>query len=170
MANLSKSPSGSVAALVVAGGKGLRAGRELPKQYALLGGKTVLRRTIEALLSHEAIGDVQVVIGDSDGALYENAVSGLPKLLPPVIGGVTRQQSVRNGLEALATRAPSIVLVHDAARPFVTSQTIERVIDACDETHGAIPTMPVHETVKRIEGGAVVATVPREALGTAQTP
>jgi 2-C-methyl-D-erythritol 4-phosphate cytidylyltransferase / 2-C-methyl-D-erythritol 2,4-cyclodiphosphate synthase len=170
MANLSKSPGGSVAALVVAGGKGLRAGRELPKQYALLGGKTVLRRTIEALLSHEAIGDVQVVIGDGDGALYEDAVRGLPKLLPPVIGGLTRQQSVRNGLEGLAPRAPSIVLVHDAARPFVTSEVIGRVIDACDEAHGAIPTMPVHETVKRIEGGAVVATVPREALATAQTP
>ena len=92
-----------MAALVVAGGKGLRAGRELPKQYAMLGGKTVLRRTIEALLSHQAVGDVQVVIGESDGALYEEAVRGLPKLLPPVVGGITRQQSVRNGLEALGT-------------------------------------------------------------------
>ena len=62
------------------------------------------------------------------------------------------------------------MLVHDAARPFVTLETIGRVIDACDATHGAIPTMPVHETVKRIEAGIVVATVPREALGTAQTP
>jgi len=90
--------------------------------------------------------------------------------MPPVIGGVTRQQSVRNGLEALAPRAPSIVLVHDAARPFVTLDTIGRVIEACDTTHGAIPTMPVHETVKRIDAGVVAATVPREALGTAQTP
>ena len=151
-------------------GKGLRAGLELPKQYAVLGGKTVLRRTIEALLSHEAVGDVQVVIGEGDGALYEEAVRGLPKLLPPVVGGATRQQSVRNGLEALAPRAPSIVLVHDAARPFVTRETIGRVIDACDDDARGDPDDAGHETVKRIEAGAVAATVPREALGTAQTP
>ena len=68
-------------------GRGTRAGRELPKQYAVIGGKTVLRRTLEALLSHEAIGDVLVVIGDGDAALYEDAVRGLPRLLPPVAGG-----------------------------------------------------------------------------------
>jgi 2-C-methyl-D-erythritol 4-phosphate cytidylyltransferase / 2-C-methyl-D-erythritol 2,4-cyclodiphosphate synthase len=170
MANLPKGSGGTVAALVVAGGKGLRAGRELPKQYALLNGKTVLRRTIEALLSHQAVSEVQVVIGESDSALYEDAVRGLPKLLPPVVGGLTRQQSVRNGLEALARREPTVVLVHDAARPFVPPETIGRVIDACDEMHGAIPTMPIHETVKRIDAGAVLGTVPRETLGTAQTP
>jgi 2-C-methyl-D-erythritol 4-phosphate cytidylyltransferase/2-C-methyl-D-erythritol 2,4-cyclodiphosphate synthase len=162
--------SGTVAALVVAAGRGSRAGRELPKQYAMLGGKAVLRRTLEALLSHEAIGNLLVVIGDGDDALYEEAVRGLPKLLPPVAGGATRQQSVRNGLEALTSRAPSIVLVHDAARPFVTPETIGRVIEGCDDTHGAIPVLPVTETVKRIEAGAVTATVPREALATAQTP
>lgn len=160
-----------MAALVVAGGKGLRAGRERPKQYAELGGKTVLRRTIEALLSHSAVGDVQVVIGEGDRGLYDDAVRGLPNLLAPVSGGETRQQSVRNGLEALAARrAPRLVLVHDAARPFVTSETIERVIAGCDDTHGAIPVMPVTETVKRVEAGLLTATVPREALATAQTP
>src|ERR1700752_4404760 len=111
-------PSG-VVALVVAGGRGLRAGRDLPKQYAVLDGKTVLRRTIETLLAHGSICEIQVVIGDSDGALYEKSVRGLPKLLPPVVGGVTRQQSVRNGLEALVAHAPSLVLVHDAGGPVV---------------------------------------------------
>jgi 2-C-methyl-D-erythritol 4-phosphate cytidylyltransferase / 2-C-methyl-D-erythritol 2,4-cyclodiphosphate synthase len=170
MANLSKGPSGRVAALIVAGGKGVRAGRGLPKQYAMIGGKSVLRRTIEALLAHQAIGEIQVVIGEEDVTLFSECVRGLPGLLPPVIGGVTRQESVRNGLEALVPHAPSIVLVHDAARPFVSLETIGRVIDACDEVHGAIPTTAVHETVKRIDGGVVVETIPRETLGTAQTP
>lgn len=170
MPKSSHTRSCTVAGLVVAAGRGSRAGRDMPKQYAMLGGKTVLRRTLEALLSHEAIDNLLVVIGDGDDALYEEAVRGLPKLLPPVAGGATRQQSVRNGLEALASRAPNIVLVHDAARPFVTPATIGRVIDACDETHGAIPVLLITETVKRVEARAVTATVPRESLATAQTP
>src|SRR4051794_19772203 len=160
----------AVAALVVAAGRGSRAGLELPKQYAVLGGKTVLRRTLEALLSHERVRDLVVVIGEEDTTRYEDAVRGLPGLLPPVFGGAARQQSVRNGLEALESHAPGIVLVHDAARPFVTRETIDRVVEACDDICGAIPVLPVTETLKRIEAGAVAATVPREALATAQTP
>src|SRR5689334_22485803 len=107
MADFSRNSPSGVAALIVAGGKGIRAGRDLPKQYAVLEGKTVLRRTIEALLAHGSVDEIQVVIGDGDSELYEKTVRGLPKLRPPVIGGVTRQHSVRNGLEALATRAPA---------------------------------------------------------------
>jgi len=162
--------SHDVAALIVAAGRGSRAGHDLPKQYARLGGKTMLQRTVEALASHPAIGAVLVVIGPGDAPLYHDAVGGLPKLLPPVEGGATRQQSVLNGLEALAGRAPRLVLVHDAARPFIAAAVIERVIAACDAAHGAIPVAPVTETVKRIENGIVTATVPREALATAQTP
>ena len=92
----------------------------------------VLRRTIEALLSHEALSDVIVVIGEGDEARYAAATDGLPQLLPPVTGGAQRQESVRNGLEALAARSPAIVLVHDAARPFVDRPLIDRVIAACD--------------------------------------
>ena len=75
-----------------------------------------------------------------------------------------------NGLEALEVSSPQIVLVHDAARPFVSADTIDRVIDACDEKHGAIPVLPITETIKRVEAGAIAATVPREQLTTAQTP
>jgi 2-C-methyl-D-erythritol 4-phosphate cytidylyltransferase/2-C-methyl-D-erythritol 2,4-cyclodiphosphate synthase len=159
-----------VAALVVAAGRGSRAARDLPKQYVTLGGKTVLQRTVEALLLHPAVEAIQVVIGDGDEALYHAAVAGLPKLLPPVTGGATRQHSVRNGLKALAPQAPRVVLVHDAARPFIDRDMIERVIAGCDGGHGAIPVQPVTETLKRIEDGAVTATVPRDALATAQTP
>ncbi len=157
-------------ALVVAAGRGIRAGRDLPKQYAVLGGKTVLRRTLEMLQSHEGLGAIQVVIGPDDARLYEEAARGLPGLLPPVEGGATRQQSVRNGLEALADHAPAIVLVHDAARPLASASMIADVFAACDDAHGAVPVLAVNETVKRVETGEIIATVPREALATAQTP
>jgi 2-C-methyl-D-erythritol 4-phosphate cytidylyltransferase/2-C-methyl-D-erythritol 2,4-cyclodiphosphate synthase len=170
MSNPQPHSTGKVAALVVAAGRGVRSGLELPKQYTVIGGKTVLARAIDALRSHEAVGDVLVVIGDGQESLYRDAVKGITGLLPPVAGGASRQASVRNGLEALAARSPEIVLVHDAARPFVNRDTIGCVIDACDATHGAIPVLPVTETVKRIEAGAVADTVPREALATAQTP
>ena len=161
-------PSSGVAALIVAGGRGVRAGGDVPKQYALLGGKRVLRRTVEAFLGR--VDSVIVVIGEADGPLYAEAAAGLEGLLPPAFGGATRQQSVRNGLEALAHRAPSLVLVHDAARPLVSRSTIESVIAACDDTTGAIPVNPVTETVKRTDSGFIADTVPRESLATAQTP
>ncbi|HEX9905681.1 MAG TPA: bifunctional 2-C-methyl-D-erythritol 4-phosphate cytidylyltransferase/2-C-methyl-D-erythritol 2,4-cyclodiphosphate synthase [Propylenella sp.] len=158
------------AALVVAAGRGIRAGRNVPKQYAAVGGGTVLRRTLKALLSHPGIDILQVVIGDADAPFYAEAARGLPRLLPPVVGGATRQQSVRNGLEALAPHAPRRVLIHDAARPFVPAEVIGNVIAACDDRRGAIPVLAVNETLKRIEAGLVAATVPREALAAAQTP
>jgi len=158
------------AAIVVAAGRGSRAARDLPKQYVEVGGEQVLRRTIRALASHRGIDAILTVIGDGDATRYSEAVRGLPKLLPPIVGGATRQESVMNGLKALAADPPRLVLVHDAARPFISPAVIDNVIGACDEAHGAIPVLAVSETVKRIEDGAVAATIPREALATAQTP
>ena len=108
---------GAVAALIVAAGRGSRAARDLPKQYVRLGGKTRVAAHPGGASVAPAVDIVQVVIGRGDEALYREAVGGLPKLLPPVAGGATRQQSVRNGLAALAPHAPRLVLVHDAARP-----------------------------------------------------
>jgi len=159
-----------VAAIIVAGGRGVRAGGDLPKQYARVAGKPVLRRTVETFLDHGGVGHVIVVVGENDGGLYAGAVDGLDGLLPPVTGGATRQQSVRNGLEALADRAPRLVLVHDAARPFVSHEVIDNVIAACSESEGAIPVSPITETVKQVDAGLVIDTVPRESLATAQTP
>lgn len=167
------SENGAVAALIVAAGRGTRAVRDRPKQYVRLGDRAVLTRTLEAFLSHAAIDLVQVVIGAGDKGLYAEAVRGVgvgKTLLPPVTGGATRQQSVLNGLETLEAHAPRLVLVHDAARPFVPAAMTTRVIDACDAEHGAIPVLPITETVKRIAEGTVAETVPREALATAQTP
>src|SRR5687768_7413406 len=156
--------------LIVAAGRGLRAGRDLPKQYVQLGGRTVLRRSIEALLSHRSIDRILVVIGPDDAPTYAEAVHGLPNLLAPVTGGATRQQSVLNGLEALAEHGPRIVLIHDAARPFAPADLVQRVIQACTDEMGAIPALPVTETLKRVKAGVIAATVPRQDLVTAQTP
>src|SRR3954471_7742842 len=101
-----------IAVLIVAAGKGERAGTSLPKQYERLGGRPLLRRTIEAFEGYS----VQVVIGAGQQKMAAAALAGQP-LPPPVTGGATRQESVRRGLEALAPDAPEYVLIHDAARP-----------------------------------------------------
>src|SRR5271165_2901593 len=114
-----------IAALVVAAGRGERAGGEIPKQYRPLRGQPILRRTLEALLRNPGIGAVQVMIGAGQEALFAAATAGL-SLPAPALGGQTRQESVRRGLEALLKRAPDFVLIHDAARPLVSPAVSER--------------------------------------------
>lgn len=158
----------STVALIVAAGKGVRAGGGLPKQYRTIGGVPVLRRAIDALRAHPAIDSVRVVIAEGDEALYAAATTGLD-LPAPVHGGATRQQSVRLGLEALAADPPGRVLVHDAARPFVTAAVIDRVLAALDAHPGAIPALAVVDSLRR--GGATVeAEVARDGLHRVQTP
>jgi 2-C-methyl-D-erythritol 4-phosphate cytidylyltransferase/2-C-methyl-D-erythritol 2,4-cyclodiphosphate synthase len=159
----------TTAAVIVAGGAGLRAGGEVPKQYRMLAGRPVLRRTVEAFLAHPGIDRVQVVIGESHRALYDDAVAGL-ELPPPVMGGATRQASVRNGLEALEARPPDLVLIHDAARPFVAPDTISHVIAYLDRHAGVIPALPVTETLKKASANIVLGTADRSGLWAAQTP
>ncbi len=157
------------AALVVAAGRGHRFGAELPKQFLPLAGKPVLRHALEAFAAHPAIADVQAVIHPDDRDLYEDAAAGLD-LRPPANGGATRQDSVRLGLEALADMAPQRVLIHDAARPFVSGEIIDRVLAGLDGHPGIIPAVPVADTLKRVEGGAISGTVDRAGLWRAQTP
>jgi 2-C-methyl-D-erythritol 4-phosphate cytidylyltransferase / 2-C-methyl-D-erythritol 2,4-cyclodiphosphate synthase len=157
-------------ALLMAAGSGVRLGGELPKQYRTLGGRPMLRRSIEALCAHPAIDRVQVVIGPGQAALYEAATVGLD-LPPPVVGGATRQESVRLGLEALADDPPALVLAHDAARPFASPALLDRVILALGSAAAVLPVVPVVDTLKRLDAaGAVADEVPREALARAQTP
>ncbi|MEW6123495.1 MAG: bifunctional 2-C-methyl-D-erythritol 4-phosphate cytidylyltransferase/2-C-methyl-D-erythritol 2,4-cyclodiphosphate synthase [Pseudomonadota bacterium] len=159
------------AAIVVAAGRGSRIGGALPKQYHLVGGQSVLRRTLSALCAHPGIGAVQVVIHPDDAALYGAAAAGLEKLLPPVDGGADRQASVRAGLEALAALAPDVVLVHDGARPFLSGALIARAIDAGARHGAAVPGLPVVDTVKQVDAaGFVGATPERAALRAVQTP
>ena len=162
-------PDTRVAAVIVAGGRGVRAGGGLPKQYRHLAGQPVLRHTVAAFAGHGRVDSVQVVIHPDDRELYEKAVAGLD-VRTPVFGGDTRQASVLAGLEALADAAPTVVLIHDAARAFVSAAVIDGVVDAVLATgDGAIPALPVTDTLKR--GGDVVeATVDRAGLNRAQTP
>ncbi len=155
-------------ALIVAAGRGERAGGGVPKQFRVLAGKPVLRWAIEAFLSHGRIDSVQAVIHGDDGELYKAATSGLG-LGPPVIGGATRADSVRHGLEALGRSPPRRVLIHDGARPLVSSALIDRVTGALDTADAAAPLLPVTDTLRRSTGTGY-EIVPRESLVRAQTP
>ncbi len=159
----------SVTALIVAAGKGERAGGGVPKQYRPLGGLPVLRRAVLAFLRHPRIDAVRVMIAEEHRALYEAAVAGLD-LGEPVIGGAERQVSVRNGLESLADGVPEVVLIHDAARPLVPAAVIDRVLDALERAPAALPVLPVTDTLKRGVDGLAAGTVSRDGLWRAQTP
>lgn len=157
-------------ALIVAAGRGHRAGGGLPKQFRAVAGKSLLRRGCVAFLNHPQIDAVRVVIHPDDAALYAESVAGLD-LMPPVHGGETRQDSCRNGLESLEGLAPGLVLIHDAARPFVDNATIDRVLDALASGPAAIAAVAVTDTLKKAGADALVAgTVEREGLWRAQTP
>ena len=160
------------AALIVAAGRGTRAGAARPKQYAALGAVPVLADTLRVFLERPDIDLVTIVIGSQDQTLYAGTIgSGHRKLTPPAIGGDTRQGSVLNGLRALLPHAPDRVLIHDGVRPFVTSDIIVRVLEALAETPGAVTAVPLADTVKR-EGQdrRIAATVERAGLWRAQTP
>lgn len=160
-------------ALIVAAGRGSRAGGEKPKQYQLLGGKSLLRRSIEIFLGHAAIARVAVVIHPDDSAAYATAIQGLEneqRLAPPCLGGAARQDSVRLGLEALAAEKPATVLIHDAARPFLRHTQIEALLEMLKQAPGAILAIPVVDTLKREDRGNAMTGLPREGLWRAQTP
>ena len=165
----------TIAAVIVAAGRGSRSGQELPKQYCRLGGRTVLARTLEAFAAHPSVARIVTVIHPDDLSLYEGCVRELDaapeKLHPPVSGGATRQVSVRAGLEALSVAPPSTVLVHDAARPFVCATLIDRAIAAAARGPAAVPGTAVTDTIKVVDGaGRVTATPAREGLRAVQTP
>ncbi len=157
-------------ALIVAAGRGNRAGGEIPKQYQSIGGQSVLDRSIAPFVASPSVDKVSVVINPDDEDLYRGRVTGHEKLLDPVAGGATRQISVIAGLEAFAAHRPERVLIHDAARPFVSGETILRVTAALDSCSGAIAALPVVDTVKRTDGTVIAETLPRDHLWTAQTP
>jgi 2-C-methyl-D-erythritol 4-phosphate cytidylyltransferase / 2-C-methyl-D-erythritol 2,4-cyclodiphosphate synthase len=161
---------GDIAAVVVAAGRGERAGGGVPKQYRLLFGEPLLRRTLCAFVEHPDVGLVQPVIHPEDVTLYQDAVKRL-ELLQPVCGGSTRQISVRAGLEPLGRHNPKLVLIHDAARPFASAALISRAIASGEKAGAAVPAIAIADTVKTVDAtGRVMATMDRSALRTVQTP
>jgi 2-C-methyl-D-erythritol 4-phosphate cytidylyltransferase/2-C-methyl-D-erythritol 2,4-cyclodiphosphate synthase len=160
-----------IAAIVVAAGRGERAGGEEPKQYRPLLGEPVLRRALRLFTGHPAVEAVQAVIDSGHTEYYRAAAAGLAKLLAPATGGATRQRSVMAGLEAIESAAPKIVLVHDAARPLASTALIDRALAAVEATGAAVPALPLADTIKRVDAaGRVIETLARAALRAIQTP
>ncbi|SNS06493.1 2-C-methyl-D-erythritol 2,4-cyclodiphosphate synthase [Sphingomonas laterariae] len=155
-----------IVALVVAAGKGERVGGDLPKQYWKIGGKAVIAHAVDALAAHPAIAAVHVVIGAGQEELYSKAIG--TRLLPaPVIGGASRRDSVLRGLAAI--EGASHVLIHDAARPNLPGAVIDRLVEALEHHPGAIPGLPVADTLAR--GTDILGdVVPRDQLYRVQTP
>jgi len=154
------------AILIVAAGKGERAGTSLPKQYESLAGQPILRRSVRAFAGYS----VQVVIGPGQEALAAAALAGLA-LPPPVTGGATRQESVRLGLEAMTAQAPDFVLIHDAARPLVSPQVIGAVVAALEGgADGVLPMLAASDTLRRRGADGSWTPVARDNLYRAQTP
>jgi 2-C-methyl-D-erythritol 4-phosphate cytidylyltransferase/2-C-methyl-D-erythritol 2,4-cyclodiphosphate synthase len=159
-------PLPAFAAVVVAAGKGLRAGQPLPKQFAMWRGKPVLRHSVEALLASGA-DPLVVAIPENGEAAAKQALEGLTGY-ELVTGGATRQQSVARALSAIGSA--DRVLIHDAARPDLPETVIARLLDALDNAPGAIPVLPVVDSLSRDENGLMVGTARREELRRVQTP
>ncbi|MGB1007027.1 MAG: bifunctional 2-C-methyl-D-erythritol 4-phosphate cytidylyltransferase/2-C-methyl-D-erythritol 2,4-cyclodiphosphate synthase [Thalassobaculaceae bacterium] len=153
----------------MAAGSGQRLGGAVPKQYQALGDRAVLRHAIDNLLADPRVAGVQVVIDPAHRALYGAAVAGLD-LPPPALGGASRQESVRAGLAALAAAAPDVVLIHDAARPFLTGDVLDRLFTGLTQYDGAVAALPVVDSLKRGADGQIAADVDRAGLWRAQTP
>ncbi len=170
-------PKNTIAYLVVAAGRGSRAGEGIPKQYRFLGNRVVLSHTLSALHVCAPKAIIQVVIHADDQDLYEECLKNLTPqaralVQPAVFGGATRQESVRLGLEALANRTPpDVVLIHDAARPFVDPAIVERAVVSAQTYGAAAPGVALTDTVKQVNDQLmVVATPDRHCLRAVQTP
>ena len=166
-----------VVAIVVAAGRGTRVGDGPPKQYRPLAGRPLIWHSIAALVADSRVHLTQVVIHPDDEAPYRDAISTFDptsRLLPPIPGGASRQASVHAGLEALAARSladETVVLVHDAARPFVGRDLLDRAIAAGRRHGAAVPGIAVTDTIKQVDDtGRVEATPERARLRAIQTP
>jgi len=164
-----------IIALIAAAGVGLRFGEpNLPKQYQLIDGKSVLARTIEKFVSHPEITAVKVIIAQDHNSLYCDAIKNLnngeKKILPSSFGGEERTASILSGLKDLQIYGPDIVLIHDGCRPFVGYELITNIIEATKIHGAAIPVLDSIDTLKEVENGFVKKTITRSKVFSAQTP
>lgn len=160
-------------AIVVAAGQGARSGQSVPKQFADVAGKPMLRWSVERFASDPRCVAVCVVIGDGQQSDAEQALAGIERV-EYTIGGATRQQSVASGLRRIAAspaNAALHVMIHDAARPFLSLEVIDRLLTALENTEAAVPVLPVADTmVEAYDGDTIGDVVPRETLRRVQTP
>jgi 2-C-methyl-D-erythritol 4-phosphate cytidylyltransferase/2-C-methyl-D-erythritol 2,4-cyclodiphosphate synthase len=160
-----------IGAIIVAAGRGERAGGGIPKQFRMLGGQSVLARTLQALAGHGAVDRTVVVVNpqDTEHVAQVRAETGLS--FQTVSGGATRTDSVRAGLDALAADAPDAVMIHDAARPFLSAALIDRLVQALASHDAVIPALPVSDALMRVTtDGAIAEPVDRAVVRAAQTP
>lgn len=158
-----------IGAVVVAAGTGSRAGGERPKQYQTLGGKPMVWWALKSFCDHPLVSHIQPVIGPGQTELFKSAAADLT-VEAPVIGGATRQESCRLGLQALAKHNLTHVLIHDAARPFISAKLISRVIAGLEKHGGVVPGIALADTIKKAPDGTIERTVDRTGLWIVQTP
>ena len=160
-----------VTAIIAAAGSGRRVGSAQPKQMLDIGGGSMLQHSVAAFAAHPRITDIILVLPQGRSFLFSSTAE--PGSIPPiriVAGGERRQDSVANGFDAVSTSS-EVVLIHDAARPFVTADLIDRTIDAAARHGAAIVALQSRDTVKRVDaGGTITETIPRETIYLAQTP
>ena len=159
----------SITAIVVAAGRGTRAGSGIPKQYREIAQKPILHYTIDALLAHKAIDNIICVIHKDDKQLYKNAVSRInnPRLSKPVLGGETRSESVFNGIKAASSE---YVLIHDGARPCLPIAALKRLINGLEKYNACFLALPIVDTLWSISENKVQKNISREMIWKAQTP
>jgi 2-C-methyl-D-erythritol 4-phosphate cytidylyltransferase / 2-C-methyl-D-erythritol 2,4-cyclodiphosphate synthase len=165
----------TIAALIVAAGRGTRAATAgLPKQYVTLNGLSILAHTLRPFLAHHLVTSVKVVVNSADQHLYDAAIKALgpqQKLLPVAIGSDPRQASVKRGLDAFGNSPPDFILIHDAARPFISRDMISKSLDALKTSAAAILASRLTDTVKRCTSTLLISeTIPRDDLWRAETP
>lgn len=159
----------SAAVILVAAGRGERLGKG-PKAFALLAGQSLLLRSARVFETSPAIGAIVAVVPRDLKGDAASQLATLAKLSAIVAGGARRQDSVLEGLRALGSSFDGVVLVHDAARPFVDAALVERVVSGATRNGSAVPVAPVADTMKRIDGNRIVETLDRGQLAAAQTP
>ena len=159
----------TISAIIVAAGRGIRAGGEIPKQYQLLGGRPILLHSINAMLAHRDISNVTVVINAHDAELYESVSKQLddPRLKAPVIGGETRSDSVMTGLNSISS---DLVLIHDGARPLLPYSALDRLINTLADKPAAFLALPVTDALWSVEGSNAINVMERDKYWRAQTP
>lgn len=161
----------NIAAVVVAGGRGVRAGSGVPKQFRSVCGRTVMARAMDPLLSHPAISECVAVISSEDRDYFDSTVARTINVpIKVAAGGRTRSESVENGLTLIKEMGFTHVLIHDAVRPFLSEAVLERVIKSLDRYEGSVPVVPIADALWSASDGLVEYPVSREKLFRAQTP